>query len=153
MRGNDRSGTRTPFSRGRRTSFKFWAKKQTARTDGLDPRPREHMFGVVDLPQQLSTPTPQLTRFIESEWLPTSEQPTTQRPIRQLQKQRRLGEEEVLQLVTDYLYGQGVMQLTRSYRINSSTVIGHLQRRGGACRTQRSPTYQTASCRSCPALR
>ena len=33
-------------------------------------------------------------------------------------------------MVTDYLAGQGVVQLTHAYRINSSTVIGHLQRQG-----------------------
>lgn len=84
----------------------------------------------VDLPQQLSTPTPQLARLLGSDRPSSSEQPATQRATRQLQKQHRLGEADVLRLVTDYLAGQGVVQLTHAYRINSSTVIGHLQRQG-----------------------
>ena len=85
---------------------------------------------MVDLPQQLSTPSPQLTRLLAGDRPARCEQPATGRPIRHLQKQRRLGETELASLVADYLTGQTVRQLIRAYRINHSTVIGHLQRQG-----------------------
>lgn len=57
--------------------------------------------------------------------------PTVARPpVRNLQKQRRLGEVQIDRLVADYLAGQAVTQLTRAYGIHRSTVIENLQRRG-----------------------
>jgi transposase len=58
---------------------------------------------------------------------PTPERP---RPVvpRQLQRQLRLEEREILQLISDYVSGASVPELAARYQIHRTTVIEHLQR-------------------------
>jgi hypothetical protein len=53
--------------------------------------------------------------------------PTVRRPR---QQQRRLGPEQVDEVVARYIAGASIDALAREYRINGTTVISHLERNG-----------------------
>jgi transposase-like protein len=51
-------------------------------------------------------------------------------PVRTLQRQRRLGEAEVLELVQRYVAGETVVMLARAFGLHRTTVLEHLELRG-----------------------
>jgi Mor family transcriptional regulator len=46
------------------------------------------------------------------------------------QKQRRLDQEQLLQLIAQYIDGQSVAQLSRSWKLHRTTIVNHLKRHG-----------------------
>ena len=82
----------------------------------------------VGLTARFSNPVAPGQRVAGSENDADSDQIATLGARKRVQDQRRLDPDQILSLVTEYVQGRSVAQLSRSWRIHRTTVMDHLER-------------------------
>lgn len=88
------------------------------------------MTNVVDLLQVLSSPSLLLNGMLNKGTSVETAPPADRSPVRKLQTQHRMIEDEVVRMLADYVAGQSVGQLAKSHRLHRTTVLEHLERNG-----------------------
>lgn len=84
----------------------------------------------VDLLQVLSSPRPLLNSLFDKGISVKATPQVDRPPVRKLQKQHRMLADEVVGMLADYIAGQSVAQLTKTYRLHRTTVLEQLKRNG-----------------------
>jgi transposase-like protein len=88
----------------------------------LNPRSRVEVLALLAKHELRAVLEQIVSRAAEDEHVPTLQRPR--------QQQRRLGQEQVDEVVARYVDGESIDALAREYGINRTTVISHLERNG-----------------------